>query len=267
MSEVSQSQQSEPGNRACATLLPLEASCTAEEKELRNSLLREVLPACQPQEGTPLNTFTKGELEELRSALPTMNISRPRTEQNREKTKQQQPNKVDICSLWVNPDEERRRNQGELSASHAEAKQENPYDAVIADGCCPQEAQQASSVAKRHLPHHNSGNTSKDPLLSSAAVSLDWHGAPRFASPAVQIPRSFRQRVRAGLFTSPTNGQCPGFMQCNLVVLPQGKHAFDFLLFCQRNPQACPLVEVCDEGSPFPVGVAQDADLRTDCPK
>ncbi|KAL3896632.1 MAG: hypothetical protein SGARI_007123, partial [Bacillariaceae sp.] len=65
-------------------------------------------------------------------------------------------------------------------------------------------------------------------------------------------------------FTTPTNGVCPGFLQCNLVVLPQGPIAFDFLLFCQRNPKACPLIEVCDVGSPFPHGVAPGADLRTD---
>mmetsp|Transcript_2060 Transcript_2060/g.3995 ORF Transcript_2060/g.3995 Transcript_2060/m.3995 type:complete len:373 (+) Transcript_2060:265-1383(+) len=97
--------------------------------------------------------------------------------------------------------------------------------------------------------------------------SLDWHGAPRFESPAMMETRQFRQKVRQGLFTGPTNAVCPGFLQCNLVILPQGKHAFDFLLFCQRNPKACPLIEVCEAGSPVPVGVAPDADLRTDCPK
>ena len=80
-------------------------------------------------------------------------------------------------------------------------------------------------------------------------------------------PRAFRKAVREGTFQGPTNGVCPGFMQCNLVVLPQGQHAFDFLLFCQRNKKACPLVEVCDVGSPYPNGVARDADLRTDVPK
>merc|ERR1712176_918975 len=56
-------------------------------------------------------------------------------------------------------------------------------------------------------------------------------------------------------------------MQCNLVVLPQGPAAFDFLLFCQRNPKACPLIDVCDVGSPYAPGVAKGADLRTDVPK
>lgn len=80
-------------------------------------------------------------------------------------------------------------------------------------------------------------------------------------------PPKFRELVRTGEFVSPTNAVCPGHLQCNLVVLPQGKESFDFLLFCQRNKKACPLIEVCDVGSPHPHGVAQNADLRTDIPK
>jgi hypothetical protein len=95
---------------------------------------------------------------------------------------------------------------------------------------------------------------------------LDWHDAPQFHKNA-SLARDFRDKVRSGEFTGPTNGVCPGFLQCNLVVLPQGPVAFDFLLFCQRNPKACPLIEVCDVGSPFPSGVAPGADLRTDVPK
>lgn len=104
-----------------------------------------------------------------------------------------------------------------------------------------------------------------EPQLSQEAP-LDWHGAPRFPKD-VSSPREFRAQVRRGEFTGPTNGVCPGFLQCNLVILPQGPVAFDFLLFCQRNPKACPLIDVCDAGSSFPAGVAQGADLRTDVPK
>jgi uncharacterized protein YcsI (UPF0317 family) len=60
------------------------------------------------------------------------------------------------------------------------------------------------------------------------------------------LPSTFRHDVRRGIFNGPTNNICPGYLQCNLVVLPADKSlAFDFLLFCQRNPQACPLLEVC----------------------
>jgi uncharacterized protein YcsI (UPF0317 family) len=55
-------------------------------------------------------------------------------------------------------------------------------------------------------------------------------------------------------------------VQANLAILPR-EHAYDFLLFCQRNPRPCPLLEVTDVGSPEPAGVAPGADLRTDVPK
>ncbi len=42
-------------------------------------------------------------------------------------------------------------------------------------------------------------------------------------------------RMRQGLFTGPTSGMAPGFVQANLVVLPRAL-AFDFLLFTQGNP-------------------------------
>jgi uncharacterized protein YcsI (UPF0317 family) len=39
------------------------------------------------------------------------------------------------------------------------------------------------------------------------------------------------------------------------------------LLFCQRNPRACPLIDVTDVGSAVPRSAAPDADLRTDIAK
>ena len=43
--------------------------------------------------------------------------------------------------------------------------------------------------------------------------------------------------------------------------------AFDFLLFCQRNPKPCPLLDVTEPGSADPCLVAAGADLRTDLPR
>jgi uncharacterized protein YcsI (UPF0317 family) len=40
-----------------------------------------------------------------------------------------------------------------------------------------------------------------------------------------------------------------------------------FLLFCQRNPRACPLLEVTDAGNAEPIAMAPGADLRTDIPR
>ncbi|MBC8115426.1 MAG: putative hydro-lyase, partial [Candidatus Saccharimonas sp.] len=56
------------------------------------------------------------------------------------------------------------------------------------------------------------------------------------------------------------------YAQANLVILPR-EWAFDFLLFCQRNPRPCPLISVTEAGSWQPSGVASDVDLRTDLPK
>lgn len=57
-----------------------------------------------------------------------------------------------------------------------------------------------------------------------------------------------------------------GYAQANLVILP-GKYAFDFLLFCQRNPKPCPLLEVLESGVHRTSFLSSDADIRTDIPR
>jgi uncharacterized protein YcsI (UPF0317 family) len=79
-------------------------------------------------------------------------------------------------------------------------------------------------------------------------------------------PREIRADIRSGKLSGVTAGLGVGHVQANLAVLPKD-NAYDFLLFCQRNPRACPLIEVTDVGSPEPVGVAPGADLRTDLPR
>jgi uncharacterized protein YcsI (UPF0317 family) len=74
-----------------------------------------------------------------------------------------------------------------------------------------------------------------------------------------------RNACRLGDLTGPTPGLALGYVQSNLVVLPRD-WAFDFLLFCQRNPKPCPLLDVTNEGDAEPFFVAQGADLRTDLP-
>ena len=78
--------------------------------------------------------------------------------------------------------------------------------------------------------------------------------------------RRLRASIRAGDWSSPTAGLAPRRTQANLVVLPES-HAYEFLLFCTRNPKPCPLLEVCDAGSPVPREIASDCDLRTDVPR
>ncbi|MDD2344218.1 MAG: putative hydro-lyase [Tolumonas sp.] len=79
-------------------------------------------------------------------------------------------------------------------------------------------------------------------------------------------PQQARQMIRQGDWSKPTAGLCAGYTQANLAILPKAS-AFDFLLFCQRNPKPCPLLDVTDVGSPIPKMIAASADLRTDIPK
>ena len=78
-------------------------------------------------------------------------------------------------------------------------------------------------------------------------------------------PARLRELIRAGEWKSPTSGAAPGYVQANLVMLPRDV-AFDFLLFCVRNPKPCPILDVLEPGQVAP-GIAPDADLRTDLPR
>ena len=79
-------------------------------------------------------------------------------------------------------------------------------------------------------------------------------------------PAEVRRSIRSGEYTGQTSGLCPGYAQANLVVLPK-EYAYDFLLFAQRNPKACPLLEVTDAGSRLLKEIAPGADLATDLPR
>ena len=76
-------------------------------------------------------------------------------------------------------------------------------------------------------------------------------------------PQQARLAARQGP-ARPTSGQAPGFTQCNMISLPRD-WAWDFLLFAQRNPKPCPVLDVTDPGSHRTV-MAPEADLRTDIP-
>jgi uncharacterized protein YcsI (UPF0317 family) len=78
-------------------------------------------------------------------------------------------------------------------------------------------------------------------------------------------PRALRSLIREGRWTGHTIGLAPDYVQGNLVILPQHL-AFDFLVFCQRNPKPCPVLEVTEPGDPTIRYTAKDADLRTDLP-
>jgi uncharacterized protein YcsI (UPF0317 family) len=78
-------------------------------------------------------------------------------------------------------------------------------------------------------------------------------------------PGEIRTLIRKGRWNKPTAGLAWGYAQANLVILPE-RYAFDFLLFCQRNPKPCPLLEVLEKGVFEPKEMAPGADMRTDVP-
>lgn len=73
-----------------------------------------------------------------------------------------------------------------------------------------------------------------------------------------------RASFRAGT-VAPSAGWAPGYTQANLVAVPK-EWAWDMLLFAQRNPKSCPVLDVSEPGEPATV-LAPDADLRTDLPR
>ncbi|MBT2647573.1 putative hydro-lyase [Bacillus sp. ISL-34] len=79
-------------------------------------------------------------------------------------------------------------------------------------------------------------------------------------------PAELRSMIRHNELIKPTAGMANGYAQANLAILKK-EHAFDFLLFCQRNPKSCPLLDVTEIGSPIPAFAASSGDIRTDIPK
>jgi uncharacterized protein YcsI (UPF0317 family) len=77
--------------------------------------------------------------------------------------------------------------------------------------------------------------------------------------------RDARLLARRG-YAGHTAGLAPGFVQGNLVVLPE-REASAFLRFCQRNPKPCPLLAVSEPGDPHLPALGEDLDLRTDLPR
>ncbi|MDA3648977.1 putative hydro-lyase [Saccharopolyspora indica] len=80
--------------------------------------------------------------------------------------------------------------------------------------------------------------------------------------PQEMTPEQARAAFRAGLRV-PTSGYSAGWTQANLIALPR-EFAYDFLLFAQRNPRSCPVLDVTEPGETS-AGIFA-GDLRTDLP-
>lgn len=83
---------------------------------------------------------------------------------------------------------------------------------------------------------------------------------------ATTEPAKIWEMIRAGRWTDPTPGMAKGYVQANLVILPKD-WAWDFMVFAQRNPKPCPVLDITEPGDPEPRQVATGADLRTDLPR
>jgi uncharacterized protein YcsI (UPF0317 family) len=130
----------------------------------------------------------------------------------------------------------------------------------------PQAAEKYGSAGtspSRNLASRIASESELVPLNDAMTQPLD---NSRMIKPQFTTGADVRAACRSGFWTKPTCGLADGFAQANLVVLPRAL-AFDFLLFCQRNPKPCPLLDVTEPGDPVPRFVAPNADLRTDLPQ
>lgn len=78
-------------------------------------------------------------------------------------------------------------------------------------------------------------------------------------------PDQIRRACREQGWTGSTGGLAPGYLQTNVVIVPASE-AVSFLSFAQRNPRACPVVDILESGQTEPT-LALGADIRTDLPR
>ncbi len=98
-------------------------------------------------------------------------------------------------------------------------------------------------------------------LTESERAALGGKGRLAAVSPA-----EFRSIVRRGEWTRPSVEVCYSYAKFNLAVVPADM-AFEFLLFCLRNPRSCDAQYVTEPGEIEPKLIAPGADLRTDLPR
>lgn len=78
-------------------------------------------------------------------------------------------------------------------------------------------------------------------------------------------PGALRETIRSGAHRGNTSGLAPGYVQCNIVILPTA-WAGDFLRFCQLNPKPCPLIATSNSPGDHALPLLGDVDVRTDVP-
>lgn len=86
------------------------------------------------------------------------------------------------------------------------------------------------------------------------SVHFDWND-----------PYSCRMASRKQEYSGCTSGLAPDRVQGNLAILPE-EYATSFLIFCQRNPQPCPLIYAGAPGQWLLDSLGRDLDIRSDLP-
>lgn len=79
-------------------------------------------------------------------------------------------------------------------------------------------------------------------------------------------PAELRRAIRKGDYTGHTAGLAPGFLQCNLVILPL-EYADDFRAFANANPRSCPLAGISEPGARGLPSLGDDLDIARDAPR
>ncbi|AOY86897.1 DUF1445 domain-containing protein [Marinobacter salinus] len=91
-------------------------------------------------------------------------------------------------------------------------------------------------------------------------------GYSDFKNGLLEQATSLRARIRSGDHTATTSGLAQSLIQGNVVILP-ADWAADFLLYCQSNPVACPVIGISQPGDPALPELGRDIDIRTDIPE
>lgn len=96
-------------------------------------------------------------------------------------------------------------------------------------------------------------------------AGLSWKSQKQRSDVSNQASVEARLRCRAG-WDDVTAGIAPGYVQGNLVILPE-RLAASFHRFCQLNPKPCPVIGISEVGNPNIPALGLDLDIRTDLPR
>ena len=78
-------------------------------------------------------------------------------------------------------------------------------------------------------------------------------------------PKELRALIARGEFSRPTAGECPGYIQTNMVALPRA-YAKRFEAFAKANSKAIPVLEIIEDGHCSKI-LAPNANILNEIPK